>query len=197
MGRLIIWLFYRVLGRKVGRIVVGSFMILLGLLCLIASPFSSSDATGTVIAGLLCLAFGILLLVLGIRDNGGSSFGRSTFSARKASGVQGQPQYGQQVPPQQYGQPQYGQQVPPQQYGQPQYGQQVPPQQYGQPQYGQQVPSQQGQPAPYGQQAPYGQPDPYGQQQPNQAYGQPPQYPAQNSPYAQEYQNPQQYPPQR
>ncbi|GHO73779.1 hypothetical protein KSD_15500 [Ktedonobacter sp. SOSP1-85] len=174
MGRLIIWLFYRVLGRKVGRIVVGSFMILLGLLCLIASPFSSSDATGAVIAGLVCLGFGILLLVLGIRDNGGSSFGRSTFSARKASGAQGQP----------YGQPQYGQQVPPQQYGQPQYGQQVPPQQYGQP-------------APYGQQAPYGQPAPYGQQQPNQAYGQPPQYPAQNSPYAQEYQNPQQYPPQR
>lgn len=162
MGRLIIWLFYRVLGRKVGRIVVGSFMILLGLLCLIASPFSSSDATGTVIAGLVCLAFGIVLLVLGIRDSGGASFGRSTFSARKAAvgGVQGQP----------YGQPQYGQQVPPQQYGQP---------------------------APYGQQAPYGQPAPYGQQQPNQAYGQPPQYPAQNSPYAQEYQHPQQYPPQR
>ena len=159
MGRLIIWLFYRVLGRKVGRIVVGSLMILLGLLCLIASPFSSSDATGAVIAGLVCLAFGIVLLVLGIRDTGGSSFGRSTFSARQASGVQGQPQYGQPMPPQQYGQPQYGQ------------------------------------PAPYGQQAPYGQPAPYGQQ-PNQAYGQPPQYPAQNSPYAQEYQNPQQYPPQ-
>ncbi|GHO66976.1 hypothetical protein KSC_058680 [Ktedonobacter sp. SOSP1-52] len=168
--RLITWLIYRFMGRKVGRIVSGSIMTLLGLLCLVVSPFADSDASKTVIAGLVCLAFGILLLVLGIRDTGGSSFGRSTFSARKASGVQGQPQYGQQVPPQQYGQPQYGQQVPPQQYGQP---------------------------APYGQQAPYGQPAPYGQQQPNQAYGQPPQYPAQNSPYAQEYQNPQQYPPQR
>ncbi|GHO54563.1 hypothetical protein [Ktedonobacter robiniae] len=154
--RLITWLIYRFMGRKVGRIVSGSIMTLLGLLCLVVSPFADSDASGTVIAGLVCLAFGILLLVLGIRDTGGSSFGRSTFSARKASGVQGQPQYGQQVPPQQYGQP-----------------------------------------APYGQQAPYGQPAPYGQQQPNQAYGQPPQYPAQNSPYAQEYQNPQQYPPQR
>ena len=158
--RLITWLIYRFMGRKVGRIVSGSIMTLLGLLCLVVSPFADSDASKTVIAGLVCLAFGILLLVLGIRDTGGSSFGRSTFSARKASGAQGQP----------YGQPQYGQQVPPQQYGQP---------------------------APYGQQAPYGQPAPYGQQQPNQAYGQPPQYPAQNSPYAQEYQNPQQYPPQR
>lgn len=170
---LIIRLIYRFAGRKVGRIVSGSFLTLLGLLCLLLGLVAGSDGGKTLLIGLVCLALGILLLVLGIRDTGGSSFGRSTFSARKASGVQGQP----------YGQPQYGQQVPPQQYGQPQYGQQVPPQQYGQP-------------APYGQQAPYGQPAPYGQQQPNQAYGQPPQYPAQNSPYAQEYQNPQQYPPQ-
>src|SRR5437879_4230299 len=112
--RLITWLIYRFMGRKVGRIVSGSIMTLLGLLCLVVSPFADSDASKTVIAGLVCLAFGILLLVLGIRDTGGSSFGRSTFSARKASGAQGQP----------YGQPQYGQQVPPQQYGQPApYGQ--------------------------------------------------------------------------
>ena len=173
MGRLIIWLIYRFAGRKVGRIVSGSVLGLLGLFCLLLGLVAGSDGGKTLLIGLVCLALGILLLVLGIRDTGGSSFGRSTFSARKAAvgGVQGQP----------YGQPQYGQQVPPQQYGQPaSYGQQAP---YGQP-------------APYGQQASYGQPAPYGQQQPNQAYGQPPQYPAQNSPYAQEYQNPQQYPPQ-
>ncbi|WP_201366756.1 hypothetical protein [Dictyobacter formicarum] len=155
MVRLVVWLIYRFLGPKVGRIISGSICALFGLIICFGH---------NVLLGLFLLAVGLILLGLGIFKTGSSSrAGAAGFGQPQTFGQNGQPAYPSQ-PATSYGQ--YPAQQP-NPYGQ------YPAQQQPSSPYGQ-YPAQQQQPAnPYAPQYPAQQPNPYGQA----PYGQ---YPAQS-----------------
>jgi hypothetical protein len=156
MARLVIWLIYRVAGRRVGRIVSGSVCLFCGLILLVAQEW---------LYAIVALLLGGVILWLGIKTP--SNKGASGLPKGYVAGQywQGQPQ-NPQLPASPYGQQPY-QQSGAGAYGQPAYP-------YPQPQA-----------APYGQ-LPYQQPgaamygQPYPQQPGASPYGQPPyQYPQQ------------------
>jgi hypothetical protein len=143
---LIMFLVRRFLGRRVGRIVSGSVLLVIGLLALVIGLADPAGLSGGFwISILVCLGLGTLSLVLGLRTPG-----KAVLYSNQA----GQPQYPPQGAP--YGQPAYPPQ-PNNPYGQPQqaypnpYANGYPQQPYPQQSYPQQPYPQQ----PYGGQPAY------------------------------------------
>ncbi|HLZ64334.1 MAG TPA: hypothetical protein VKR06_45980 [Ktedonosporobacter sp.] len=129
------WLIYRIFGKRIGRIVTGSFLLAGGLFLLVLGIVGGTSTPGSYwLIVLLAFGVGALVLVMGLRTPPKNSAQKVSAPA----GPYGQPQYPPQAPYAQ--QPQYPPQATP--YGQqPQYPPQATP--YGQqPQYPQYPPQQ-------------------------------------------------------
>jgi hypothetical protein len=124
--RLLNRFIYSRFGKRVGRIVSGSVLAVLGLL------FTLAGGSSALIIGIIFLLAGVGFIIWGFLTPKGGAMGMGNFSISSP----GQSQYPQ-YPQQPYGQPQYSQQ-PNQPYGQSQYPSYPPQssgQSYGQPQY--------------------------------------------------------------
>jgi hypothetical protein len=163
---LFTWLLYRILGQNWGRVVMGSLVILIGLLFLFVTITSRTGGTNALIAygfSLLILVAGAFTIAKGMRG-----LKQKAASNQVSYGAAGQYGYAPGQPATGYGQPQHN--AP---YGQPPAPQYPPAAPYGQPAYPPQPAAGQPQypayPVPG---APYGQP-PAPQYPPAAPYGQP------------------------